>query len=433
MKDFYLLLVAVSLATVSFCQQYTLEQAIAEGLKNNMELKMLESEAGLTDLDLSILRTEQLPKISFNGDIRANLLLQKSVLPFQFGPNGVEDGETIIPFGRNFNNYFSLDVEQTIWNPGFKFKKIRYANQNKLKLAEIDIARQSISNEIRDKYFDVAYAKSRVDAQEELTNIRKEWFETISNLANIGSRKESDLLKAEYDLKKSKFQLDKENGSLQNAKNALAKAMKVSNEVNIVPESLEEFSMIHPEKSDLQSSKAILEKLKYEDLSNDVLIQRQEAMPKVSAYGNYTAFQQNNTFNPFAADTWFPYSFIGVRISFPLYDGRLNQRKMERLKQEMVISDLKQSQYDDELKVDIAGLRDIYILTKQELNQIEELLQLSQKIYEQDKIEYDKGSVSYESLLSSKLNLEQHYLDKLSAIERLYQAKSNLDQAALER
>jgi outer membrane protein TolC len=148
---------------------------------------------------------------------------------------------------------------------------------------------------------------------------------------------------------------------------------------------------------------------------NELTEQKQKARlaPVVSAYGNYTALQLNDKFNPFSAGTWFPYNYVGLKVNVPIFDGK----QTNLLKRDYAIRAQVNRNTVEKLKADfgyeVRNTSNTLSQEKANLTDTKANLALAQQILETDRLRYEKGTLLLSDLKNTEYSLqnaENNYL-----------------------
>ncbi|HMP29904.1 MAG TPA: TolC family protein [Saprospiraceae bacterium] len=397
-------------------QHLTLEQAVATGLKNSEAIRLEKEKNLLNDFDESALKATMKPKVSLNADLRGNIRLQESVLPFSFGPDGIEEGETVVPFGRRFNHFFSVEAQQKILDFSTKHDK----ELINIKRSSAIILEKEKADELKDKikasYYNLIYRNERFYAESAIRAINKEVVDLLTEKEKTGTIIQNQYLKAKLDLMESDRILKQETAYRNKAKDHL---YFLIGQETLVSDSISINGLIHPELPMLLASKGI-ESLKEENYIAELeaRIKREGALkrPTINAYGNFTTFQQSNTFNPFENNTWFQYSFLGVRLNWTIFDGKSNQIKQDKYQLEKTLTQKKIQIIQNERNQEVKEIYAELLKDKENLSQIDQSIQIAAIILDTDIKNYNLGITPYSDVLDSKKRLANLKLSRLEYV-----------------
>lgn len=138
--------------------------------------------------------------------------------------------------------------------------------------------------------------------------------------------------------------------------------------------------------------------------------------PTINAYGNFTTFQQSNTFNPFENNTWFQYSFVGVRLNWTIFDGKSNQIKQDKYQLEKTLAQNKIQILQNERNQEVREIFEELLKDKENLSHIDQSIQIAEIILDTDIKNYNLGVTHYTDVLDSKKRLANLQLSRLEYV-----------------
>jgi outer membrane protein TolC len=151
-------------------------------------------------------------------------------------------------------------------------------------------------------------------------------------------------------------------------------------------------------------------------------------IPSLSAYGGYTINYQNNLFDPLYNQKY-PSSFVGLQLSFPLFQGgkRIQQIKQARLQVDRFDYDLRSltNSINTQFAVALANY-------KSNLNNyaaLTENLQYAQDVYRTIQLQYKAGTKSYLEFITAETDLRTAQINRINALYQLLVSKLDLQKA----
>ncbi|MBL0302254.1 MAG: TolC family protein [Cytophagaceae bacterium] len=151
---------------------------------------------------------------------------------------------------------------------------------------------------------------------------------------------------------------------------------------------------------------------------NSLNIDKQMAKnkPTLSAYGNYSVLQLNKQFNPFSANTWYPFNYVGVKLNVPIFNGKQSSLNATdfKIQQEINRNNLQKlrSDFEQEARTSTKQM----VQAKLDLEQTQKNIQLAQSIYGVDKFRFESGVLALSDLKNSEYSLKQAENNYLNAI-----------------
>ncbi|MCP9766696.1 TolC family protein [Lacihabitans sp. LS3-19] len=419
MKTLIKILLLLQIPVFGITQTFTLENALNEGLKNRIEIKNQKLLSEIAKRQNAKIAAQWLPQISGSVDKRWNTQLQTTILPFDItGQN--PDGSSKVKFGVPFNNLVGLQADQKIFDAN---KKIDIAiNENTITQREIDLEKQTVA--IKQAVSEAYYA---VILQQEQRKLNQEAYDrTIKAKENartkyqMGTLLENDYNRFILDENNAKISIEKSNLEVELALSTLKYQMGLPETAKIeVQEDLNTILAKTSKSYDLQYENR--PEIKAEETAlklNALNVNKQMAKNKatISAYGNYSLLQLNTKFNPFSANTWFPYNYVGIKLNLPIFNGKQSSLNATdfKIQQEINQNNLQKLRADFEQET-ITSTKQM-VQAKLDLEQTQKNIQLAQSIYGIDKFRFESGVLVLSDLKNSEYSLKQAESNYLNAI-----------------
>ena len=437
-KILFILLILPSFSVKSQSQKLSLSECIDLAIENNENLKnsILEEKISkaLSNEYLSI----GFPQINFDGGIKYNHEVPKSLLDIsRFMPGVPEGTEQEVQFGQAYDGRVDLFVNQMIFN-GSYFVGLSAAKEL-VKLSEKMTERNliDIHESVSKAYYTTLNTKSRVD----LVNSNIDRLDALLNqtksLYENGFVEKLDLDRIQVsfnNLKSEKIKADR----LYDLSLAVLKfqiGISVDKKIELIEEFNEELVTAFTfdlnefdyskriEYSILQTDK----NLKFYELKNN----RSQYLPQVYAnynYGYNTSASQSNIF--FESDRWKKFGTFGLQVIVPIFDGflkrsRINQSKfkIEQVENQMLF-------LERSINLQINQSLAAYQNSKESLKIASENLVLAQDVYFASEKKYAQGVGSNLELIDSNNSLKiaqnQYYNSLYESIISIIDIKKTL-------
>jgi outer membrane protein len=419
-------IILLFLPLISFGQNFTLETAVAEAIKNRIELKNNQLLIDIAKRQNDKIDAQWLPQINGSVDIRWNTQLQTNILPFDITGKNPE-GSTKVKFGTPFNNSIGLQAEQKIYDVNRKIDK--NINQNALKQREFDYEKQVnlIKQSVTEAFYILLLNKEQNRLNLESYNRTKTAKAAAETKYKVGTLLENDFNRFVLDENNAKIVVEKSQLDQELALNTLKYQMNVSESTPIeITTNLAELLAATTAIYTIQSETRPEIKSEENAISQNALnIDKQIAKnkPTISAYGNYSLLQLNKNPNIFATGTWFPFNFIGVKLNLPIFNG--NQSAINsvdyKIQQEISRNNIQK------LKDDFAQEANIYkksmAQASLDLLQTKTNIKLAENIYSVDKFKFEKGVFTYADLKATEYSLKLAESNYLNAAYNFLQAE----------
>ena len=433
-----ILLILTSFSLKSQSQKLSLSECIDLAIENNENLKnsILEEKISkaLSNEYLSI----GFPQINFDGGIKYNHEVPKSLLDIsRFMPGVPEGTEQEVQFGQAYDGRVDLFVNQMIFN-GSYFVGLSAAKEL-VKLSEKMTERNliEIHESVSKAYYTTLNTKSRVDLVNSNIDRLDALLKQTKSLYENGFVEKLDLDRIQVsfnNLKSEKIKADR----LYDLSLAVLKfqiGISVDKKIELIEEFNEELVTAFTfdlnefdyskriEYSILQTDK----NLKFYELKNN----RSQYLPQVYAnynYGYNTSASQSNIF--FESDRWKKFGTFGLQVIVPIFDGflkrsRINQSKfkIEQVENQMLF-------LERSINLQINQSLAAYQNSKESLKIASENLVLAQDVYFASEKKYAQGVGSNLELIDSNNSLKiaqnQYYNSLYESIISIIDIKKTL-------
>ncbi|MBL0325079.1 MAG: TolC family protein [Cytophagaceae bacterium] len=404
---------------LGFSQKYNLETAISEGLKNRIEIKNQRLLTEIANKQNAKIAAQWLPQVSGSVDMRWNTQLQTTILPFDItGQN--PGGNSTVKFGLPFNNALGIQADQKIFDANKKIDKA--INDNTVTQREIDLEQKvtQIKQSITEAYYGVLLNKEQIKTFQEAYERAKTALENAATKFKMGTLLENDYNRFVLDEQNAKVSIDKAKLeyelSLINLKYQMAlpenNEIEVDEDLNLIlSKTTANYLQQYENRPEIKAEETALK-------LNSLNIDKQMAKnkPTLSAYGNYSVLQLNKQFNPFSANTWYPFNYVGVKLNVPIFNGKQSSLNATdfKIQQEINRNNLQKlrSDFEQEARTSTKQM----VQAKLDLEQTQKNIQLAQSIYGVDKFRFESGVLALSDLKNSEYSLKQAENNYLNAI-----------------
>ena len=137
----------------------------------------------------------------------------------------------------------------------------------------------------------------------------------------------------------------------------------------------------------------------------------------------------SNAPNPFAADTWFPNSYIGIRASFDLFNGHKASLNSKDFGYQYRIQTLEADRLRTDLAFEVQTTNVALSQATADMETAEENLALARQLYETDLVRYQQGALTATELRNTAYTLQSAEHNVLSALYQFLLASLNYRKA----
>lgn len=403
-------------------QKITLEEATRRALDHRQELKAQALEIRIAAAQNDRLRAGWLPQLSAVADLRWNTQLQTNILPIgEFGIPGIPAGTTQeVAFGTHFNNLLGIQADQKIYDGHRKIDRALNdadleSEQNQLALTEIDI-RYAVA----EAYYGVLFQREKTNLAEQTLSREQVNLETGQTRFKDGTLLKNDLDRLSLDLSNAELHLRKARQNLALSLDHLRYLIRADS--GAAPEPSDDLAAlmaartVEPDSLAQARPEIRSEEIKLHINELNQKKERARLLPTVSAYANYSLLQLSNDFNPFAAGSWFPYNYIGVRAEVPIYDGKQAKLAAADYALRSQINRLNLEKLKADIRYELQSARNTLEQARLDLEVSRKNITLARQIFETDVFRFQQGVLLQNDLKNTGLSLQTAENNYLAAV-----------------
>ncbi|WP_192346231.1 TolC family protein [Algoriphagus sp. Y33] len=427
--------------------QLNLKEALEFALENNVDAKNARLEILVSKGVVGENRAAGLPQITSTLEMTKNVQPPLIILPAEAGGIIPDDGSgggsadtpddiTVIPFAVNYQSSLSINVEQMIFN-GSYFVGLKAAKTLKT-LTEFDKVKteNDVVENVKKAYFTVLVNNERRKLVEANLTQTDALLKETEAMYEAGFVEKLDVSRIKVQSNNLKTELEKNEVAVAVSKELLKLHMGLPETIEI--ELTQDLSSLNDEaeimnlldqagSNRVEVDQVITNRdLALLDLKNNQI----QYMPQITAFGTFQRVSgAENLGSVFQADRWFSTSFVGLRMSIPIFDG-LN--KHYRIQQ----SRLKVNQLENQLMymeqnvaLELFEARKTLQNSLRTLVVQEENMELAREVFEMTKIKYNEGVGSNLEVVEANATLEEAESNYFSALYDALVAKVDLEKA----
>lgn len=404
MKNILLVINALLLFNISSAQTLTLPEAIELGLKNRSELKTQALQLQLDQQQDAKIKASWLPQVSASGDLRYNAILQKSVLPIgEFGLPGISpDATTTVAFGVPFNTSVGLDATQKIFDPNKNIDKKINANIVENQLIILEKQKKDIRYAITEAYYNVLLQKEKVKLAEEAVSRAQVNLENGQTRFKAGTALKNDIDRLSLDLSNTRLSARKAQQDYDFSLEQLKYQLNISKETKIeIAETVKTMAQSKAQSTitDITDNSAVRRE-QIAMLGNQLQAQKimKRNAPTLSAYGNLSLLALN--------EEVYPYSYLGLRATMTLYDGKQARLAAADYDIRRQINQVNIEKLRSDLDFEIRAAQKTLEQAQLDLEESEKNIALARQVYATDLFRLEKGNIVVSDLKNSEFTLQ---------------------------
>lgn len=403
---------------------WTLQQCIDSALVHNGIVLSAEATLRSAQSRTAESRSHLLPKINVQGDYRYYNELPVQLMPLSVF-NGPPEQFKTAQFGVPNNISAGISLNVPLYN-GTVLQGINIAEAAEENIkAQNNKTRETLIYEITNLYYDAQLLTQRLAVLDSnISNLEKLSKKTAIAITQKTAR-QTDLSRIELQILQLKTRRTELNYSLTQITSLLRLQMGIKNETPFSVPTLN-FTAGKENYTTRSSAESRITEARYNFLKQEMTGIRRMYLPAVSLYGYYgtNGYGFNGTANDFL--NFYPVSFAGIQITYPLFTGFNTRRKYNarKFETESVRHQLDYINNADRIRTENAALQresahNWYVASQQQLN-------LAISIYNQTLLQHSEGTASMSDVLLADNSLRDARLNLIDAQIRILKADLEL-------
>jgi outer membrane protein TolC len=411
-------------------QNLTLGQCIDYALKHQPALNQSYINQAIVKTTNSISLSGWLPQVNLNGDLTHYFQLPSSSIP-----NSTPGSPPTIQKTGVINSFYpTVTASQAIFSPQLLYAAKSAHLYTKQAEQVTDSTKIDLVVTVSKSFYNLLLTLKQIDVLKEDTarldkNLSDTYHQYIGGIVD-----ETDYDEAAITLNNSKAQLKQatENVIPQYASLKQVMGYPPTNQFNVSFDTTQmKTDILYDTTLELQYEKRI----EYQELQTAKSLQHQLTsyyqnafLPTLSGvfYYNY-AFQNNSAASLFS--TAYPYSYIGLSLSFPIFTGFARLENIHKSKLQEQLLDWAQVGLKSQIYSDYTSALANYKSNLFNLNALDENVVLAKRTYSIVSLQYVQGVVAYLNVITAESNLITSEIGYLNALFQLLSSKIDLERA----
>ncbi|RUA34281.1 MAG: TolC family protein [Bacteroidetes bacterium] len=402
---------------IASAQVWTLKQCIDTALVHNNNLESGRNSIAIGKEREKEAKAHLLPKVTANADYKYFTDLLYQLMPLStFNPAASEGQFNEIQFGVPHNINANLQIAIPLYNADIQ-GAIRNTNlASELTELKYQKSEEEVYFEISNLYYNAKIISHQLNfVKANLKNAEK-LLENLQSLKNEKLATGTDVSKIELQISQLKNQEQNLSYKYDQIINALKFTMGVSLDLNLEIKTNIKFQESLQEESgiilDYQIAKT-QEQLIQSEIST---LNQSRFIPNVNLVGSYgtTGFGYDQSPNEFLK--FFPMSFVGLQLSYPIFNKGVTKRKLKQKHFELENNALQQELISEANAMKIENAEMQKDMTEKSVLTTEEQIALAQKIYNESLLQKNEGLVNLTEVLLAENALREAQQANLTAI-----------------
>lgn len=423
-RQLIIIILILVITNRSFSQEWTLQQCIDTALVYNKNLQISANNQAIGEQKLKEAKSNLFPKINVAGEYKYFVELPYQIMPMSaFG--GPEGQYKEIQFGVPHNINASLQAFIPLYNP-LLTGGIRNAGIAS-EIAELQYKKteEQIFFEISNLYFNAQILQHQLEFIEgNITNTSR-LLENLKLLREKLMVKGTDVSKVELQQEQLITQRQLLMSNIEQVTNVLKFSMGLSNKENIEVATEIRYDRVNEYSRGVTIDEHLTD-MHNLFLKSELKTLKSSYLPTLTAYGTYaeTGFGYSEQPNEFL--TFHPTSFVGLQLSFPLFNGTVTTRKINQKKLEIKNNELQKDLVTEQNNMLVENAQRQRKIAQENIANTLLQINLANRIYEQVLLQQKEGTAALTEVLMADNALREAQQNNLSAIVEYLKADLEL-------
>lgn len=404
-------------------QEKGLNELLSIALQNNQSIQSSVLDDSIAEERISEVKTNMLPHISISGEYK-----YYTQLPIQLVPASVMKGPENLympfEFGTPWNLSTTISMGQLLYSQEY-ITGVQLAHTGKeLTSLLVHKSKEEVVYNVSAAYYNAQVLNAQLNyVRSNITNMER-LISTGELLYENQMIKYIDVEK----LKLNKTMLEAQEKTLKASYDELINLLKFlcgisqSNELSINNEisaktDILPYGNVKPDRIEI---KLLKKKKELNELERKNIIAG--FIPRLSVYGvyNYTFFAKGGGADLFKG---YPASWIGLQLSWNIFDGLERNLKIEQKDIEYRKLNLQMNQLNENINMEMNNAKNQVILQESLILSRKEQLALAEKLYEQTQLQFKEGIVNITDVIQSDSSLREAQNNYIVSVIKLLNAQ----------
>jgi len=398
-------------------QVWSLQQCIDTAQIYNKNLQMNRNNMAIGEQREKEAKANLIPKVTANADYKYFTNLPYQLLPLSaLNPVAPEGEYRAAQFGVPHNINANLQLSMPLYNPQVYGAIQTTKIASKLTELQYQKTEEQIYFEISNLYYNAQILHHQLAfLDSNLTNAAR-LLENMQLLNEQLLAKGTDVSKIKLQIAQLLTQKESISSKYEQVLNALKFTMGISIEQSIQIDPNIQYQNTSEYSNSLTLDIRIIKtqnKLLSSELST---LNKSSFLPTLNLFGTFgtTGFGYNGEPNSFL--DFYPIGFVGIQLSYPLFNGTVTHRKINQKKFEIKNNELQSGFLTEQNNMQVENAKLQREVAKKMVETTTEQIQLAQTIYEQTVLQQKQGTASLTDILLTDNTLREAQQSYLSAV-----------------
>lgn len=407
----------------SLPEKATLNDCIQYGLVHQPSVQQYLINEKIANQEIKSKLSDWLPQINFNFNFQHNYKLPTSI----FQGNQVKIGSVNTSSGQ-------FSVTQTIFNRDVLFASSTAGDIRKQAEQTTIENKINVVVNISKAYYEVLLTQNQIDlVNQDIARLGQSLKDAYDQYKG-GIVDKTDYMQATIALNNAKAELKQDQEQLKISYTYLKDQMGYPSESDIQL-NYDLTKMEDDINIDTSETLNYQNRIEYRLLQTKKRLQNDNLnyyswsfIPSLSAFGGYNFNFQNNQLSKLY-DQSFPSSFVGLGLSFPIFQGGKRIHQIEQAKLELKLIDYDQSSLESLIYTEYTQALSNYKSSLNNYQVQKDNIKMAKDVYDIIELQYKSGIKTYLDVITAETNLKTTQVNYLNTLYQVLISKLDLQKA----
>ena len=416
-RKLFIMLLACALSLQAAGAVFTIEEAVALGLKNNTQILAAGEVKKASEGRNAEAVSGVLPKLTFSGNYNYISDAPSMSINIPTGPFTSID-KTVVT-GANDNWVFNARLTQQLFDWGRMFDNI--AGTEAVKKAadkDYEAARCSVASAVKQLYYAVVFTKEVLLVSEESLRVAKEHLAVAEQKYKEGASSSFEVLRSRVQVSNLRPAFSKAGNSVELAKLNLkiALGLPYDAELQVSGRLAERATPEHDYGTELLNSFSARPELiaaRCREEAARFVLDTANTFDKPSLSG----FASYNYQNPYYAQlSWTQSWNAGLNLNLPLYDGNFGAAKIRQAEADLAIAKISTRRLEDATASELKQLLFLLVEAKERLAAQKDAVSQADEYHKISQVGFKSGTMTNLEVIDAELSLMNARIGFLQAL-----------------
>ncbi len=427
-RFFTLIIMLFGFSAVFGQQKLSLQNCIQIAIEQNINVSKAVLEQEKSHYKMAETRSSLLPQIDISGTFQDNTKLGVTMLDLSaLGQSGYME----VAMGMQYNTSAGISVNQVLYNQtaltGLQLsKKGEYAST-----LGVEKAKETIAKEVAKLYFLIQTTAEQIQLNENNVTRTQRMTDIVKKQVDNGIAKQVDYDRISVTLQNLQTQLSTTGALYEQQMNMLKYTLEMPLNTELVLTDTVNMLLLQTEPVPMTDFSKHID-IQLLDAQKDIANLNQKMInygyiPSLVFFGNYSYQGMRQEFKQYFNDDplnkWFNSSYIGLKLSVPVFDGLQKHSKYRQAKTDYQKASLTLDNTKEQFSANYKTAMNNYYNSKTTVERQQKNIELAERVYKETALKYREGLAGMSDIIQDEMGLNNAQISYLNALYKFKEAE----------